>query len=375
MHATTPQDRSNGTNRRGRPAGARARGRAFRAGFSLTELLVVIGIIVLLIGLLLVALAVVRKRSLRTETEARMRQFANACATFQSEHGRYPGVIPEEVLAATPEDQLPVLTSTENALLHLMGGNRVLTPSDPPNGPAPTAYADYLAKANATGTDQEFTLGVTPNEWQLIVDLRKIGEGPVIDGKSYAPYFTPGPNDLVVCKYPHEDAEPDPTNQVPDLVDAWGQPIIYLKQWRNRGPLVEDIAGTNAPAPQFNTVGADPYLDSTKLGELEQNQAGGNAMSILHLGNDEMEANTWSLLLAHPAFYRANSVLYGQSKGAFVLMSAGPDGIYFSAVDGPGSDAVPIDDTNINALLFQPGPRILEEKTDGFDDIRIFGGG
>ena len=75
-----------------------------RFGFSLVELMVVISIIAVLVGLLLVALGRVRTAASITRTKNTMQQFAAACDQFQQEYGRYPGVIPEKVLAglATP---------------------------------------------------------------------------------------------------------------------------------------------------------------------------------------------------------------------------------------------------------------------------------
>src|SRR5688572_17138686 len=129
MHATSQKQIARGHG----PAQLGGAGRSPRtSGFSLTELLVVIAIIVLLIGLLLAALAQVRKKTLRTQSEATMQQFANACAVFQAEHGFYPGVIPDAVLLAHAASNGGVspISSTENALLHLMGGYRVLGTND-----------------------------------------------------------------------------------------------------------------------------------------------------------------------------------------------------------------------------------------------------
>ncbi len=110
-------------------------------GFSLTELLVVIGIIALLAGVLLTAMSKVRSQALKTQTVATMVEFSKACEAFQLEHGFYPGVIPETVLADAALSGNEPITSTENALLHLMGGYRVLSPSA--TGPVALEFANF----------------------------------------------------------------------------------------------------------------------------------------------------------------------------------------------------------------------------------------
>ena len=86
-------------------------------GFTLTEMLVVIGIIALLIGILLVALSAVQERARKTQTTNLMEEFGKACETFQQQFGFYPGLVPEAILAGDPK-----ISGTENAILHLCGG-------------------------------------------------------------------------------------------------------------------------------------------------------------------------------------------------------------------------------------------------------------
>lgn len=372
MHAIMPPLQSNSPGQRQShqarlSAQSQRDHRQRQRAFSLTELLVVIAIIALLVGILLTALAKVHRRAKRTSSEATMQAFSNACMSFQAEFGYYPGVIPDDVLFATPPAN--GISSTENALLHLMGGFRVLRPED--NDPANPLVADFnsyraQAAGNTPPSNLDYTFGTSPNQWTLTVDTRKIGEGPVINGKPHAPYFTPSGNEL--AKVVGQLSDPLGKN-LPDLVDSWGQPIIYCRQVRDRGPLLNDIAmGPAAAAPQFALGGVTDYLNSQELGELGTNP---QANSMLALGSPDLQNNLFAVILSHPGFYKSANPLYGKARGAFLLISSGPDGIYFSKIDGPGSATVPLDAANVIPNIINAGPNVIDE----FDDIRVFGGG
>lgn len=337
-----------------------------RAGFSLTELLVVIGIIVLLMGILLVAIGKVQSKARRTQTENTMRQFSNACMAFQTEQGRFPGII-SEILMGDPTNLVngvPKISSTENALLDLMGGWRLLTPTDQVGSATEvdfTAYSNQAASTNSRVGPIVFNSGA--GTWQLVIDTRRIGEGPVINGKPHAPYFTPGAGNVGKAKYPNGTG--DPSNEIPDLLDAWGDPILYLRQLRDRGPLVADA--NNTPAPQFLRAGVLPYIESNSLGELGKNQTNSNGNQATSILNSATDRNaTLGKILEHPA-------IAGQARGGFCLISAGPDGIFYSRVDGPGSEAVGVDDITSPPLPAND-PKANPKVIDDYDDIRMFGG-
>ena len=65
-----------------------------------------------------------------------------------------------------------------------------------------------------------------------------------------------------------------------------------------------------------------------------------------------------------------NAALSGAPRGKFILISAGPDGIYYGYKDGPGAQATSnFPGGNIANAYFMPD---LPSK---YDDITIFGGG
>lgn len=319
-----------------------------RAGFSITELLVVIGVIVLLVALLLVALNAVQNKAKTVKTQARMNQFSGACDSFQIDHGFYPGAVPEEVLAQDPQ-----ISGTENALLHLMGG--VVREEDHP--------LDYGTYAKADGW-VEIPFNYSGGTYNIKVNTDLMGEGPTIDGKPYSPYFTPGPGELAITEGQVANGGGDPLQNIPDLIDAWGQPIGYIRQVRRSGPLTPD--GGNV-APQFYLDPLDPYLDSEGLGEFGLNQtitSGNKDYSILR-GAFTNHNKILAQIIRHPGMGADDDPFNGTPRGAYYLFSAGADGIFFSRKDGPGSSSDPVDD--ITTLP----PKVVEE----YDDVVYSGGG
>lgn len=318
-----------------------------RAGFTITELLIVIGIIILLIGILLPALGKVNERAKVAETNATMEEFAKACEAFRQEFGFYPGIVPEEILAADPQ-----ISGTENAIFHLMGG--AIDQNDPEFNQAP--YATW----------PQLTFGSGANTFRIRVNPSEIGKGPRIAGQSYAPFFSPKATELApVAGQVGPDGAAD-GNAIPDLIDAWGQPIVYMRAARSVGDLVGEYA--SGVRNQFVIEPIYPYLQSDLLGELGRNQAD----SVLRLNSGSNRAKTLAQLIRHPGFGNESQPnsggAIGTAKGKIVLMSAGADGVYFSQYDGPGTQSAP--QTNIRTGSYaKPG------VVDDYDDVVVFTGG
>lgn len=358
---------------------AGASSHAPRPAFTLVELLVVIGIIALLAGILLVALQGASRAAKKADTNATMQAFKSACETYRQEHGEYPGVIPEAILA----DYLPArLTATENALLALLGGYAMLRPADV-GTPAEDAYA-ALVPPDWT---EVFDNGA---DWRLKVNRNKIGEGPIIGGKQYPPYLALKENQLRIV--PHDDPPGlggplTDAQQLPDLLDRWGQPIMYFRRIGTIGPLVGMAEGVgDAPRPQFALRTNIMYITSADpdgLGELGQSQVEPGKGSLLVLADGAAGADWMNDAWAFAQIIRARAM--GSSdiridnidqltaRGDFFLISAGPDGIYFSVADGPGSPTTPVTDiTSADAIdNGHGGPMVVDE----YDDLVVAGGG
>ncbi len=335
----------------------------------MTELLVVIAIIAVLAGILLAAMSGVRRRAMQTQTESTMQEFSKACESFQLEHGRYPGAIPEEVMAGAPGNGW--LSGTENALLDLMGGYRVRTPFDSTGTPA---WDDFEAFGGQTTT--------LPGDWSIKVDISRIGEGPVINGSPYAPYFTPNERQVAAARgqiargaMPLQCAQNGDGNTpcMTDLMDAWGQPIVYLRRARTKGPLFDDGSGL---LPQFYAKPAKPYTRSGFLGEMRRPQRGMSGSlqflgSMLNASNDETIQNKcFAQIIRHAGMGASGDAFNGSARGAYALISAGSDGVFFAVDDGPGTPDSRIGDGLAFDEFFELGPGVIDE----FNDVRVFGG-
>lgn len=307
-----------------------------RRAFTLVELLVVIALIGVLAALLLTALSSAQQRARATQTTATMEAFAAACETFFQDHGKYPGVVPEALLAVDAESNegIPRISSLENALYHMMGGYRILG-----------VHPDYDQFA---GSEIQFGGGNNQITVKFATDPEFLGDGPLIGGRQYPSYFTP-PEGTLVKVFGQVGGGPN----LVDVADAWGQPLALLRRQRTVGVLPNNRTGNdgNPETWQYRTEGGAPYFEAgvNGLGELRKPQIYTNnaPSSIMSQENTAFFEGNVGRVLANPAIREGlgnPNDLYTQPRGSMLLLCAGPDGIYFSSEDGPGTEDEPEND-------------------------------
>lgn len=159
-------------------------------GFTLAELLVVIGIILLLISILVPTVARVRKAGQATDTKALISAIDGACQMYYQDHRKWPGPLSPNQLGETAANtnvtvrasaefvgnggNLENVTGTENLVLGLLGGlvleggEVVYDPSLVGNGPVklgntPGGYSAYLDVSPENLSMRETADGKTGN--------------------------------------------------------------------------------------------------------------------------------------------------------------------------------------------------------------------
>ena len=377
-----------------------------RRAFTLIEILVVIALIGVLAGILLVAVGGATTAAKVARTRATMESLSAAIDAFTLEHGTLPGIVPVHMMHEDGSEGAN-LTNTQNVLLHLLGGARVNVLDTDGNPLDPVLNAEFTRFRDSAVSEDgvepiEFVLeDADPNhqpiQYAVVVRMPRIGEGPWINGKQHPPYFSPKEHELLERWGSGYDQDPDGENgiavtegftKLPDLVDAWGTPMMVFKKDRDTGPLLLGH-GEHIGTPQYRLNGVDRYLGAGRLGRGQARQACSSSLpmqgSRLGLGGDDGERDYWLyLLLSHPSmakqtyfddntFMSADARL-GTSRGGYAMLSAGPDGIFLARLDGPRNDDGSPIESNDFPLTGDEEWQNNYERLEPFDDVVMYGG-
>ncbi|MCP4834614.1 MAG: hypothetical protein GY895_07580, partial [Phycisphaera sp.] len=168
-------------------------------------------------------------------------EFAKACDAFAQQFGYYPGIVPEEVLAADPQ-----ISPMENAVLHLSGG--AVREDELP------IYINGVGYGPGTGNNFE-AIDFDPEEsgqqgtvitfdgpngaFRIAIYAGAVGDGPFVQGKRYAPFFSPKGSQFAAVKYDTDDSNVEEEIKfLPTVLDSWGNPLMYARRLRANGPMV-----------------------------------------------------------------------------------------------------------------------------------------
>jgi prepilin-type N-terminal cleavage/methylation domain-containing protein len=311
-----------------------------RRGFSLVELLVVLSIIVIVVSLIVPALGRVRTTARTQETRNLLTQISQAMSAFQTDNKRLPGYFtPAEMGSA--ENATRGFSTSQNVMLELAGG--LANPADP-------NYASYPSVGPIAARAVKVNVNTIGTEG---------GSGAGIN--TTAAYFTPsekyyrrqnGVDGGERCGVPEHAG-------VPELVDAWGCPIvIWVADPAATGPINvsadfarQTWAGNNPPARFYwnsnaavfgnNGPSGSPYVGSRRIRQentslLHFGEAG-KVESLVGLLGNPGAPNPWVESGSRPAI---NEIFPSAARGTFVIHASGPNGIFLGRDERGGRTAI-----------------------------------
>ena len=310
-------------------------------GFTLIELMVVIGIIVLLAAILMPVVSRVRLQAQDTSTQSQMQRIMQACESYYHDFNAYPGPIANANLAGGYAPvSLPTkgggtiakpITSSENLVLGLLGlMNPPTTVGGSPsyNGTATSTVLppthDVLS-LNALHPATYHYIDYVPDELSTA-----FGDGTTAK-MLYAAGAAAG-------------AGPPTDSTVPEFVDRFSDPtpILYSRAYvGNPGTAAAYTSASTTPPPQYNWLELSPYgsnlLDSRGGGKWQLfTQATQTTMFSAYTSGA-----TWADTTAVPftdfmgstagsAYLYSNPNIAGSVRGkdGFILIDAGKDRTY-----------------------------------------------
>jgi prepilin-type N-terminal cleavage/methylation domain-containing protein len=348
-------------------------------GFTLTELLVVIGVITLLLGLLLPGMGMVRQKAREASTLSLMGAVEQSVFMFRKDHNRLPGHF-EPRLISSVEGNTQRLNEIENIVLDLTGG--------------PVA-SDYAGGEN----DGVFEVEIGGSTHKIDVMRCGAQDGPgyldlgqvvqQVDGEGETTYT----GNKVFRPMSDEDVsrgDSAPARPIPVVHDYFGKPLMA---W-SRSALAGDGSGFADIATEFDEqlngrVRRSSFYWWSNAGILGSDWQGTRSAIGVALssggtpgGIRKPMVRSMYAILGHSAFHtEAGPDGYVEPTvglGEMVLQSAGADQIFLShnGQDGSGASGDGRTGERIQAFYggheAMPGPnqRLMGE----FDDLVHSGG-
>lgn len=328
-------------------------------GFTLVELLVVIAIIAILVAILLPALGGARNTARRSATDNLMLTVRTSIDAFRSAKGRLPGHFSARQLADS-SDNKSSLTTMENALLELMGGIVAIDKT-------PTTSSEPQIRKVTIGSSYIWvdTVGLGSPEGPGFLSIPALSTKSAGGGANGL-----GPAKREIQQIMDTDAQRG-KNDIPDVLDAWGSPIILWSKNEAAGanPLFadEEARSGNQPQALFYHYSNHAYLNASS--QLEK--------SILSESpgiSDTDRVRSMEALLGHPSFPKSDANPANSEPavpiGDYLLHSAGKDQIFLWNNGG----------TTLKQAVYEP--RLIADPSSGsmgkplssFDDMTMPGG-
>ncbi|MFT3788997.1 MAG: type II secretion system protein [Tepidisphaeraceae bacterium] len=334
-------------------------------GFTLVELLIVIGIIAVLISLLIPVVGIVKDRAREADTAALVASLAQACERYSTDFGgAYPGPFSNAQIEVTAQ---PVLVNVIS--------------------PLPTNYAGSPNQSVTTGITggrvtmaENLYLGlngglVINGAGAIVYDPSTCGQGPVnlnpLSPARKSAYYNNNPAELsnrvennLTTGHFKDDAGQAYDSIIPEFVDKFQDklPILYFRANRAVNYVNGTTAVNNNVVTAFaNNAGVAPYdiaQNASYLGAIGANgqpvtigigrktnyvgtsfsPADPHGLRAVNPANTNVVAATQNPIDAYAYFVDRNTLSTAndnraKQKDSFILISAGRDRVYGTADD------------------------------------------
>jgi prepilin-type N-terminal cleavage/methylation domain-containing protein len=287
------------------------RGSRRGGGFTLVELLVVIGIIAVLVSILLPVVSSIRKSAQTAATQSRMTQIASAIHAYYMDFNAYPGAVPNSAWtpsvdpAAYPAD----LTSTEDLIMALLGGWKIGTGT-----PAPLVF-DPAQLGQGTILFNPLRLNERKNAYMAFRQEELSPTGATPTKLSNEPAFS----------YVKDST-------IPELIDAYPdyRPLLYLRARPGAANgnvnkiVVEKYTSANADA-HYNLGSVQGYLRTTTPKDTLTTNTGDTT-------NWPKTKDYFTNTMTGTAASGTGGVT-AKNAGTYMLISAGPDRLFGTSDD------------------------------------------
>ncbi|HRK31383.1 MAG TPA: prepilin-type N-terminal cleavage/methylation domain-containing protein [Tepidisphaeraceae bacterium] len=342
-----------------------------RGGFTLVELLIVIGIIVLLIGITIPVVGRVKSAAQEADTKGLIQALDGAIQNYYSNFKAYPGPIP---------DRLVYYQAATGTSFGFPGGFKIT--QSPGSGFDTSATNETNLHQNITGTENlvlgllgGLKLNTSATPVALEYDPTLVGNGPAslnpANPKRYGALGDPNnlswrtENGLKTGKFKDDTGTEATDTIIPEFVDKFSSgpmPILYLRarqgakkttaasvaptiddngvinQWdQYDAPQQYDLAqvfGYTRPDTLGNSIGVGRVI---KPGEYKNNPPGATPEQRPHglrsVGVartlDKSDVTNYQYPYdAYPYFQSPESPNTARNKDGFILISAGKDRVY-----------------------------------------------
>jgi len=287
---------------------------ASRRGFTLTELLVVIGIIIALVALLIPALAHVRRKGRDAEARAQLQGIAEALETYHSTFGAYPGPAAQPYTSSGNPQK--VLSGSQNMLLGLSfalypPGFTLLDPVPVPTG----GFADPTIPQGPINYGVTGPTGASPQLKPFYSVTAKNISSPLPGTKP--PAWPPGGFGGVDTNV-NNFKFPVPIDTYPDAL-----PILYYR----RSP------GVTVPVAGADTTFTSAYClrDNEEYTKAKLVTAQGNVYDQTVTNPAGWNPTDKTLRVKDLEDFASDGGLPARARGGFILVSAGADRLYGSS--------------------------------------------